>query len=239
MTRHATLKANPAMAEALALQSLDQSLQVLRRRMENDPSRYGGFRSKINKAADAITGRRVGDARDEIAALTRGFEEKDLAVWVRESLEEGERLGDQRHAPTAKSEAGPSTRDGFLWLVNRNRYTSARVEAGRHFREKYERARSDSVKSCLNDTPGGRTGEGPSASFSHARFELKGVRDHFHDAIGEASGESLYRLLESVCGEGETVRQLAKGEDRKADGLVIELGFALDMAGVYFGLVRK
>jgi hypothetical protein len=48
----------------------------------------------------------------------------------------------------------------------------------------------------------------------------------------------LFDRLCAVVGRGETARQLANGDGHKAEGVAIELGFALDLAGVYLGAVR-
>lgn len=127
-------------------------------------------------------------------------------------------------------------------LALRGRYSPGRVEAGRRFREKFNRATDDSMKSCLSDGGAGAVPEDAPCSHaarSHARFEIEGVQRHMQSSAGLASGVLLFERLVAVVGRGETVRQLAGGDGHKADALVVELGFALDLAGVYLGAIRS
>lgn len=233
-----TVRPTPAMVAALTARQLTDVLNSLRGKTEANPKLYGRQTQALSRAERAIFDKRFQEAREILGGVQAGIVERDQAEQDRAASAEHEALGDARGTPTARTETGVATRDGFLWLVNRKRYTQARVEAGRLFREKYAKAIGGSVRSCLNDTVGGGGDASPTAAQIHAKFEVEGVRRHLRGAVGESSGEAIYSLLEAVCGRGETVRQLASGEDRKADALAVELGFALDMAGVYLGTVR-
>lgn len=236
MTRTA-LKSSPRMKDELAQRQLGVILQRLRSKIEGDPTRYGGLGMKLSRAERSTLDGRIVDAREQIIEIERIIDEKDEAAKTEAMLAEQERLSDARGAPTAKAESGVSTRDGFLWLVGKKRVSAARAEAGRLFREKYEKAHAAPVKSCLADGGGGGNAT-PLASNSHAKFEIEGVRRHMESSVGSHTAGSLFSLLEAVCGKGDTVRQLAKGDDRKADVMVAELGLALDLAGVYLGAIR-
>lgn len=238
MTRTA-IKSNARMKDELATRQLDGILRLLRGKIEGDPQRYGGLGSRLSRAERSVLDGRLVDAREQIIEIERAIDEKDEAAANAAQQAEQERLSEARHQPTARAESGVSTRDGWLWLVSRKRFSAARIEAGRLFREKYAKAQPGaSVKSCLHDGVGGGGDATPVAGNSHARFEVEGVERHMASSVGHQSGGSLFALLVSVVGQGETVRQLAKGDDRKAEGLVVELGFALDLAGVYLGAVR-
>lgn len=238
----AMLTASPAQIEALWAKELGEIARTLRRRVDNHPGRYGGCDAKLDAAERSIQDKRLLNARDQITAVTRLMEERDASVGVKEALAEQEKLGDLRGAPTHQADAGNLTRDGWLWLKAKGRFDTTRRAAGDHFREKFNKA-TDSLRSCTGDQTGGG-GEGPSAIYSNAKFELDGVKLHMRRAAGEDTGRALFNLLSAVCGQGATVRQIAKGEettakiDRRSDALVIELGLALDMAGVYFGMIR-
>lgn len=233
------LKSTPQMKEALALRSLDDELQVIRQKVEGSPDRYSGFGKLLDRAAGAIQARNVRGARDDLISIKQRLAERDAELDTAAQQAEQARLSEARGAPTHKSETGVSTRDGWLWLVNKGRYSPARVEAGRLFREKFTRATDDPMKSCLNDSTGGGAGDGnPMAARLHAQFEIDGVRKHFVSSVGQASGAHLFDRLSAIVGRGDTARQIAGGDGHKAEGVVIELGFALDLAGVYLGAVR-
>lgn len=234
-----TLKANRKMKEEAAVRSLNDELLVLRQRIESDPERYGGVAKLLERAERSALARNLPAARDDLIELKQRMEERDAALDVAAQQAEQARLSEARGAPTHKSETGVSTRDGWLWLVNKGRFSPSRVEAGRLFREKFTRATDDSMKSCLNDSAGGAGGDGnPMAARAHARFELDGVKRHMASSVGSATGGRLYDLACAIVGRGDTARQIASGDGHKADGVVIELGFALDLAGVYLGSVR-
>jgi len=232
-----TLKANFEQEEALRVRQLQSVASTLRRRSDNNPGRYSRIvTDKLNLAERAIFDRRLEAAKDHLAYVDSAMNDKDAQVGTEAQLAEQERLAELRNQPTHKSETGAQTRDGWLWLKAKGRYTTTRITIGDHYREKHIKA-SDPLRSCLNDTPGGG-GDGPSISYTHAKFELDGVKRHMRNSAGEDTGAHLYGLLESVCGRGDTVRALAGGKDRQSDAYVIELGLALDLAGVYFGMVR-
>lgn len=233
------LKSNPRMKDALAVRLLSEKAQVVRAVLESDPKLYGGTQTKMERLDRAIFSRHLEQARDLIDDLDQVIAAKQEAAAIHAGAQEREALAETRGAPTVKTETGVATRDGWLWLVNKGRYSPGRVEAGRLFREKFSKATDDSMKSCLNDSGGGGAGDGnPMAARLHAQFEIDGVRSHMRSAVGLLAGATLFDLLTAVCGRGETVRQIAAGDDRKADAKAIELGFALDLAGVYLGAVR-
>lgn len=239
----AAIKSNGKMKEELALRSLGDELQVLRLRVDNNPDRYSGFGKQIEHAENCVMSRNVKGARDSLIAIKQRLEERDARLETASRLAEQAKLSDARGAPTHKSETGVSTRDGWLWLVNKGRFSPARVEAGRRFREKFSKAMDDSMRSCLNDSVGG-SGEdaNPTSGRSHARFEIEGVKRHMISSAGQAAGAHLFDRLCAVVGRGETARQLAADEGRvdghKTEAVAMELGFALDLAGVYLGAIR-
>lgn len=237
MTRTA-LKATARMKDELAARQLDGILRLLRSKIESDPKRYGGLGSKLTRAERSVLDGRLVDAREQIIEIERSIDEKDEAAATEAQLSEQERLSEARGVPTARAESGVAMRDGWLWLVAKGRFSASRVASGRLFREKYERAYPGaSVKSCLADGGGGGDAN-PVASNAHAKFEIQGVRLHMESSVGHHTAAALFTLLEDVVGKGDTVRRLAKGDDRKSEGLVVELGLALDLAGVYLGAVR-
>lgn len=53
--------------------------------------------------------------------------------------------------------------------------------------------------------------------------------------MGETNGRRLVSLLERICGQGDTLREFAGNDDRKALALEAKLFTVLDMQAVHFG----
>lgn len=239
MTTSTKLRATPEMIAQRTKQELEGMLTGVRQQFEGNPQRYGRPTQKFDQAERAIFDKRFQQARDHLIDLQQHMDARDEAAEAEAQAKEQERLADARNTPTVRTETGVSTRDGWLWLVNKGRYSPGRVEAGRLFREKFLKATDDPMKSCLNDSPGGGGGDAnPMAGRLHAQFEVEGVKRHMVSSVGQVTGAALFDRLCAVVGRGETARQLANGDGHKAEGVAIELGFALDLAGVYLGAVR-
>lgn len=237
VTARKTITASRRAKDEVEKRHLTNILQLLRGKIEGNPKLYGGLISKLERAERAVFDGHHVQARDQIIEIERIIDEKDETAATQAQQAEQAKLAASRDQPTHTADSGASTRDGWLWLLNKQRFTGGRTEAGRVFREKYERSQG-SLKSCISGVTSGGGDATISGEQSHARFELDGVRKHMASAVGATSGEALYQLLVAVVGRGDTVRQLVDGNDRKADGKVIELGFALDLAGVYLGVIR-
>lgn len=232
------LRATPGMINEANKRELSGVLSGLIQRFESNRPRYGYPTGRIDRIDRAIFDGRFEQAREGMLELERAMNDKDEAAAADDQAKEQERLAEARNAPTARTETGVSTRDGWLWLVNKGRYSTARVEAGRQFKELYARATDDPMPSCINDGTGGR-GEGDHMERRiSAQTKVNAIRQRIIDGVGMVSGANLYELLCLVVGQGVTVRQLAGGKDRESEAKVIELGFALDVAGVYLGAVR-
>lgn len=223
----AALKSNRAMKTEMAFRSLTDELQVRRGRIEGDPERFSGVMKLLERVEASVMARNLPASRDGMIELKVRMEERDEAFSIAAQQAEQERLSEARGAPTHKAETGVATRDGWLWLVRKGRYSPARVEAGRRFREKYARANDDAMKSCLNDNSGGGAGdESPMEARLHAQFEVEGVMRHMISSVGVVSGAYLFERLRAVVGRGETLAQLAAVEG-KVDGRPILAKFKL------------
>lgn len=238
----ASLKATPHQMDALAAKRLREYATRLRQRNERTPGRYGRIGDRLDAAGYSIDQSLYATALDQLKAIETHMDGADAEVGVRQSLVEQESQGDRRDAPTHTTESGSQTRDGWRWLLAKGRIDDRRRPIGERFREIHDKAQ-DSLRSCLADGTGGGD-QNVAATYNHAKFELDGVRLHMRRSAGEETGAALYQLITAVCGRGDTVRALAASQvdetkkDRKADALTIELGLALDMAGVYFGMIR-
>jgi hypothetical protein len=236
-TARKTITASRRAKDEVERRHLTIILQHLRSKAEGNPQRYGGIGSRIDRAERAVLDGHYVQAREHVEAIDIFMLDKDETADIQAQQAAAAKLAEARDEPTATAESGVSTRDGFLWLANKGRLTKARVDAGLAFRQKYAKAHGVPVKSCLDDSGGGGDAT-PVAGNSHAKFEIDGVRKHIISSVGHATGSALIKLLEEVCGEGGTVRKLASGDAKKADILEAEFGLALDLAGVYLGVIR-
>lgn len=231
-----TIRATKESREALARYQLLETAGVLRMKVEDAPALYGHLRDTLDRAERDINDGRLPMARDRLGEVAAGLVAKDQAIEDQRRTLEQTTLAEARGADTKQLESGARTRDGWLWLLSKEKYEVDRREAGRLFREKWSRA-VDSLPSCIAGSVGGG-GDAPSTSAAHAKFELDSLRFHMRRSVGARSAARLYWLLEEVVGKGETVRKLSGGKDRDGEVMVAELGIALDLAGVFLGAVR-
>ncbi|PLR28136.1 hypothetical protein SGCZBJ_03770 [Caulobacter zeae] len=232
----AQLKSSSSMASSLVRRQLGDKLDALRIRADND--HRCGVTPSLRKAEQAIMAGRYPDAGRFLQDAEEKLDQRAAAREAAAAAEAAERQARRRGVLTAHTPGGPSTRDGFLWLVKKGRVTPHRRDAGQRYGELYARARGDSIKSALNDNVGGRAGDSPADARLRAVFDLDAANLHIYRAMGEAHGRRLVALLEAVCGIGTTLREVAGGDDRKAAILEADLMTALDMEAIHFGVCR-
>lgn len=111
-----------------------------------------------------------------------------------------------RHAPTATTQSAPKPandreKTGLEWLVHKRRLNTRQALAGRHYGEDWRVSQlngSVSLRSCLNDTPGG----------SSSARSLPAVEHHLDalERLGAAQAALSYQAdmiaaLALVCGK--------------------------------------
>lgn len=232
---NAQMKSTPTMGQVLAKRQLVALLDaVIARAGDRSPT---GFSGLVNKAEQALRANKISDAGEHVRQAEALINERDERDNQEQHARQAERLAKKRGEQTAKQEGGPSTRDGFLWLSMKGRLVPHRLDAGQRYGAMFARARADGVKSCLNDEVVGGDGDGPSASKVRAVAELTALRIHIYRAMSQDQGKRLVTLLDEVCGSGVALRQLAKGDDRKAHAMEAELMIALDMVATHLGIL--
>jgi hypothetical protein len=229
------LKSTPPMTTSLIRRQLTDLIEAMTVRAENDAG--CGQIPALKKAEQALRANRIEDAGRWIREVEAKLNERAAAKEAEEAARSAERLAKRRGVPTAREPGGPATRDGFMWLVRKGRVTQHRVNAGQRYGVLYAKARSDGIKSALNESVGG-SGGSPMDAHLKAVFELDAAKRHVYRAMGEHQGRRLVDLLDRVCGRGETLREIGSNDDRKAMILEAELMMALDMEAVHFGIVR-
>lgn len=233
----ALLKSNNAMSTSLVRRQLVDLLEAMFVRADHDAG--CGQMPTLKKAEQALRAGREEDAGRWIREVENRLNERAAAKEAEEAARSAERLARRRGVPTAREPGGPATRDGFIWLVRKGRVSPHRVDAGQRYGALYAKARSDGLRSALNDSVGGGGADSsPVDAHLRAVFELDAAKRHVYRAMGEKQGLRLVALLDRVCGQGETLRELACNDDRKAMILEAELMTALDMEAVHFGVTR-
>lgn len=229
-----TLRAKPVSLSALNKKRTQAVLDELRVRIENDPG--CGQMPRLRKAEQALMmGSSVGEA---IAEITRELDRRAEAAETEANLVAQAVQAEVRGVETVREHRGPPSRDGIIWLARKGRLTTSRRLAAERVSELYGKARADGVRSHLAEPCGGGAFCGRTDPHLLAADELRALQEHMTVASGLETGARLYGLLISVCGNGTTLRELAKGDDRKASVLEADLMTALDMAGVKFGMVK-
>jgi hypothetical protein len=122
-----------------------------------------------------------------------------------------------------------------MWLERKGRVAGRRRIAGQNWGRDYSLARTDGLRSCLNDNVPGGEAVAPQDRKSEARANLERGREHIHFATGSTS---LAELLDAVCGRGDTLRALAGGDKIGAAVKEAELMIALDMAAEAYDLAQ-
>ncbi len=229
MTRK--LKANEDMRESLVYRQLSDLLVITRARAESDPG--CGQIPKLNRAAQEMYAKRLEQAGTLIREAEKVLDERKQTAEAEANLQALAEQAARRGEEVVRVAKGPASRDGWLWLIQKKRVTRARQQAGDRYSTLYGRARSDGVRSCLNDDgPKGAAGSeaGPLAARMRALSDLKGIHTHIQRSVGEQPAQRFIALLDAVCGRGETLRALSSGDDRKALVVEADLMTALDFS---------
>jgi hypothetical protein len=187
---------------------------------------------KKTAAAEALNARL--DAEKAEREATREHVKSVIAKQVWDTVLNG---SDQTEGTLiVEVERGPTrllARDGLAWLVAKGKLNAAQRMAGERYRVDFEALHGGSLRSCLNDTPGGRFASTeilPPLQFATAREALDRARRH-----GLASDNTLIWLCDEVAGKGATLRDIAAGDKHRAAALEIELSVALRLLARHYG----
>lgn len=122
--------------------------------------------------------------------------------------------------------------DGLLWLIRKGELTDQARLAAERYREDYNAAGRDSIRSCLNVVEGS-TGFGP-RDISQTRFGAL-IRLDAACVDGLKRHPDLIDLVDRVVGRGETIRSIAGGDKHKAERAKVMFLCALDLLALYYG----
>jgi hypothetical protein len=218
------------MADALIKRQLNEAVATLK---EVAPISQ---RSRIRDAEKHLFNKEWGKARECIGKVEEAMLQAQAQAEVDAGARDSAALALARGVETAPADRAATTRDGLRWMLKK--LSASQAQAGERYQALYGRARADGVKSCLNDDYGGDGGSGPAMAHIRAREQMQGVVRHVLSATGPEKGGYLVSLLDSVCGEGVTVREIGNNDDRRVLVLEADLKTALDMVAVHLGLIR-
>lgn len=173
--------------------------------------------------------------RGEYAANVRTAEveaQKVSSASLERHLSLSDALEQRRGGNVEKAASGPYSavnRDGLLWLVKKARLSGPQLSVAHRYRDLYRRCEAGAIKSNLNDDAG-RGGE--KLPYSQRRMMAVDDLAHVHrDCLRTAD---LIRLVDRVIGQGETLRDIAEGDERRAGRLEAALLTGLDLMAHYW-----
>ena len=233
-----TIKATAAQSIALERRRLTDRAALVRGRVEATPGcnllpKIANVENRLRLMQFAMAKTLLDEIDDTLEELRRKAEAEEM----QRSSAEQDKLLHANGAETARTAAGVGMRHGLLWLIQKGRLTPTRRTSGQRWSDDYSLVRTDGLRSCLNDNDGGGGSIEPHREEKRiaATQRLERARYHISCATGSAR---LADLLDAVCGRGETLRSLARGDKDQAERLEVELMIALDMAAVSFDIIR-
>lgn len=228
--------ATPAQRMAAEVQTLRARAASARSRSEAFPAagqsaKVNHIENRIQKGTISDVGRSIDEVHEAIDLHIQRLNDAE----VQAASERQDKLLSERGVETVTAKNGHRSRDGWAWLRARAALAPEQRDTGDRWGWDYAETRGDGMKSCLNDAVRGATSSDPATRKYDAAKRLSEARRHIRHATG---GERLADILDAVCGRGETVREMAGGDDRKTMCLTTEAKIALDMAAVSYG-IRK
>lgn len=228
--------ATPAQRMAVENQKLRERAAAARSRSEAFPAagqsaKVAHIENRIMRGVVVDVGRSIEEVHDAIDLHIRRLNEAE----VKAASERQDALLAERGVETVAAKSGHRSRDGWAWLRAKANLTPAQRDTGDRWSWDYAETRTDGVKSCLSEGVHGAVATDPAERKHDAAKRINGARKHIRLATGD---ERLADLLDAVCGRGETVREMAGGDDRKALYLTAEARIALNMAAVSYGVLR-
>lgn len=170
-------------------------------------------------------------------SLKKRAEEDQIDQGVRETvnLDEGRGALFQHPVQGRGEDKKPYRRkSGLDWLLAKGRLEPEQMNAGLQYGDDWRTANDVSVKSCLMDIRGGGDETTPQQIRLSASRRLERARD---DAL--CGHKAMIGLCDRVAGDGQRLRDIASGDDEKAQKFEAVLLVALDLLAVHYGMVTR
>jgi len=238
-----TIKATAAQSIALERRRLADRTALVRGRVEATPGcnllpKVANVENRLRLMQFAVAKTLLDEIDDTLEDIRRKAAEADHAQSGRQQ----DQLLAERGVETFEV-GSVRARDGWRWLTSRKpaRLSAVQISTGDRYSSVYASAHRDGLSTSANDNAlGGDLTIQQVKAAAEQRHAQRQVVEAIHAHIARATGSArLAGLLEAVCGRGETPRQLAGNDDRKAAAVEVELRLALDMAAVAFKMLPK
>ena len=178
-----------------------------------------------------VTKRQKNDARkaEWMEALKKRQAEQ---AAVNRGIAESVTLRKARGETFDETKRGPTVRDGLDWLYRKERIDQRQRDAGRRYGADYAQT-TPSLQSCLNQLD-----RVDKSAVSTSPDRAQKIRERMQDARenGLKNQTRLINVCNAICGRGETVLEVAKGNDREALRIEATLIIALDMLITHYGM---
>ncbi len=189
--------------------------------------------SKSSKAAlrlwhDARRRELEDQARERVQAEVRAAERHLQAV-----TDKAEASGEE----VARDGKGPVhvARDGLAWTLRKGTIERVHSDAGLRFRADYETANSGGLRSCIDESTGGR---GFSPHTSGPTDAMIAARGRVKAALAALGTPLLEGYVVLVAGEGAMLTDPRIGGAKGASDHALPCRIAFDMLARHYGMVR-
>lgn len=174
----------------------------------------------------------------EIESYLKGkAEEGRVDAGISETIGLDEARGaDFQHPLQGRGEGKKPYRrkSGLDWLLAKGRLSPEQMDAGLQYGDDWRTANDVSVKSCLMDIRGGGDETTPQQIRLSASRRIDQARDR------ALSGHKyMIALCDRVAGDGQRLRDIAGGDDEKAQKFEAVLLVALDLLAVHYGISTR
>lgn len=229
-----TLQATPAIARSLAARQVAAGVEAARARIEQDAG--CGQASALAAVEQHLFHGRLQLAGEKLEQITRKLDARAEAAVVRDGLAETSALNTARGEEQERNESGAlvvSARDGLLWLSRKQKLVGRALLAA----ERYRHFTSIVANGEVRTSQHGRVGGGGSSGFTPSEAKVQAVKELTEARRdGLRQDETMIGLVDAVCGRGETLTELAKGDKHVVHRLEIELQVACRLLARHWGI---
>ena len=230
-----TLNATAIMRTTVATRTAQARLEALRLRVDAEPG--SGQLGALLKAEGHILHRRLAQAGEVMELIGRALDERIETACVSERLGETVALNAARgeeQEGLGTGEVRVLSRDGLLWLKTKRRLTGGALMGAERYRSTWTIVHGDELRTSQHGDAGGAI---RTAAFSPSQRKVEAIK-----ALGDVHRDALHRdaalikLVEAVCGRGDTLMELAQGDKHVAVRLETELNVACRLLAKYYGI---
>jgi hypothetical protein len=168
--------------------------------------------------------------RDAVAERQQAERSEGRKTWhgIQEQIAAAEARGEVVDEPADRGPINVLSRDGMMWLIKRKKLTGYLRVAAERFRHDYEVLHLGGIGSCIS---GGAGGGGDDMTMMKVQAASKLVELKIKAFLRD---EGLINVMEAVAGRGETLRDLAMGNQKLAELLEAEFIVACRLVAAFY-----